>query len=137
MAKTMMMIAKTEQESIEMKAENLAKLLNTPSGVKVDGEVAGGDVRITSTIDEKLTIDVRYDEGIEMAFIDILCGRASSGGYTYQESVFPDKEGDMMTRVIVMASVEFGIEALRIERGSDERVESGVKFDFENGWQVS
>jgi len=132
----MMMIAKTEQESLEMKASNLAKLLNTPNSVTVEVDSVG-IVEITSSIDEKLTIEVEYDEELDWAFIEIYRGKASCEGRGIQQVVFPDKEGDMMTRVIVMASVEFGIEALRIERGSDERVESGVKFDFDNGWQVS
>lgn len=131
-----MMIAKTEQESLEMKASNLAKLLNTPNSVTVEVDSVG-IVEITSSIDEKLTIEVEYDEELDWAFIEIYRGKASCEGRGIQQVVFPDKEGDMMTRVIVMASVEFGIEALRIERGSDERVESGVKFDFDNGWQVS
>lgn len=133
----MMMIAKTEQESIEMKAENLAKLLNTPNCVTVEVDSPLGIVGITSTIDDELKIEVEYDEELDWAFIEIYRGKASCEGRGIQQVVFPDKEGDMMTRVIVMASVEFGIEALRIERGSDERVESGVKFDFDNGWQVS
>lgn len=131
-----MMIATTYLESLEMKASNLAKLLNTPSGVTVEvGSV--GIVKITSSIDEELTIDVSYDETTDWSIIDIYRGKASCGGHGIQQGVFPDKEGDMDTSVIVVASVEFGIEAVQISRRADERVESVVKFDFDNGWRVS